>query len=59
MEAFNKIFYIRATYHTRLQSSVTSGHPTEVRTPIATVKGWCPKPIRRWGDIMIHLLGRG
>ena len=28
-----------------------TGDPTGTRTRISTLKGWCPRPVRRWGQI--------
>ena len=28
------------------------GDPTGTRTPISTLKGWCPRPVRRWDHIL-------
>ena len=28
-----------------------NGDPTGTRTRISTLKGWCPRPVRRWGQI--------
>ncbi len=33
---------------------VVYGVPKGIRTPVAAVKGRCPRPTRRWGHIFNH-----
>ena len=34
------------------------GDPTEARTPISTLKGWCPMPVRRWDHLLFIKITR-
>ena len=37
------------------ESDSATGEPTGTRTPISTLKGWCPRPVRRWDHINLAI----
>ena len=38
--------------------SISYGDPTGTRTRICTLKGCCPRPVRRWGHVSYYLFPR-
>ena len=40
---------LRSVSERSLLANYLAGVPTGIRTPVLTVKGWCPDRARRWG----------
>ena len=41
--------YLRVATHLVLLHKLSKNHPNGTRTRISSVKGWYPRPVRRWG----------